>query len=694
MSLRSILRNMLTVIAVAIAATAGSATLPGDADAPVPHQRPDTGENATAGDEAGAARVAGVPEAGPMEAPADISRLKEGLDALSSGSAIQARVIRESLPKGSLDRDILTWAIALDGGKDVPSGEIADASRELAGWPGMDALRRNAEEALFRENPPPAAVVKAFGGTPPRTPDGLILLARSWLALGERGAALAVLSPFWRKEKLDAKDETAILAEFGSIIPAADHRYRMERMLYEDRIASAGRVADLAGAKPLADAWSAVIRNSADAGKLLDAVPEAQRGAGYDFARIRWLRRSGKYEEAAAAMLKAPRDDASLIDPDEWWQERRALSRDLLDAGDAKTAYALAAAHSAETPAMAADAEFHAGWYALRGLGDATLAAGHFQRIAEIAGNPLSLSRAYYWLGRAAEKGGPGDADSYFRRAAEYGATFNGQLAAERLGRKTIDIPSPEPSANDRALFGGREAVRAIGRLDEAGYAGRAGILFQDLAQELASPGELVLLAGLAEQQGNDFMALRVGKIAARRGIDIGALAHPIGAIPASAKIDTAGKALAYAVARQESEFNVAAISGSGALGLLQLMPGTAREMAKKTGLPYSEARLTTDAGYNATLGAAFLADQLARFDGSYILTFIGYNAGPRRAREWIARYGDPRGGRLDDVVDWIEHIPYAETRNYVQRVMENYEIYKMRLSGRFDIAGDLVKGK
>jgi soluble lytic murein transglycosylase len=347
----------------------------------------------------------------------------------------------------------------------------------------------------------------------------------------------------------------------------------------------------------------------------------------------------------------------------------------------------------AESPAAQADAEFHAGWYALRALNEPRTAARHFAKIADISDRPLSLSRAYYWLGRAAEQGGPGNAADYFRKAAQYGMTFYGQLAAERIGRNTIDVTYPKPSEADRTRFAEREAVKAIKRLQLADYGWRANLLYQDLAQELTSPGELALLAVMAEKDDNNFMALRVGKIAASRGLDIGALAHPIGVIPASARLDLAGEALCYAVARQESEFNVAAVSAAGARGLLQLLPATAKAMAKKAGLPYSASRLVTDAAYNATLGSTFLAQQLARFDGSYVLTIAGYNAGPRRAQEWVGRYGDPRGKSLDTVVDWIERIPYTETRNYVQRVMENLEIYKMRLSGHFDLAGDLVKG-
>ncbi len=627
-------------------------------------------------------------------AAGSIANLKSGLDALAAQEVGRARAVRDSLSENSLDRHILAWAIALRGGDLVPSGDISAAAQALPGWPGMAALRRNSEKALFRENPAPQTVVRAFGGSQPQTVEGVILLSRAYVALGNRDAARSVLSPFWRVEKLEAKDEATIINEFGSLIPAADHRFRMERMLYAERVNSAKRVAGLAGAQALTDAWSAVIKGDKNAQKLLDAVPLAQRSAGYVFAQARYLRRGENFTQAAAVMLKAPTDKASLVDPDAWWIERRSLSRELVDKGDMKTAYRIVAAHAAESPTNAADAEFHAGWYALRGLNDAKTAAKHFARIADLAEGSISKSRAYYWLGRSAEAGGPGNSKAYFERAASYGTTFYGQLAAERIGQGAIKIAYPSPTDADRRDFAQREAVNAIKRLEDAGYASLADTLYRDLAGQLTSPGELALLAVMAEKRDNHFLALRVGKIAAARGIDIGALSHPIGVIPANANISGSGKALAYAIARQESEFNVAAVSRVGALGLLQLMPGTAKDLARKNGLPYSQARLTTDAGYNAALGAAFLGEQLGRFNGSYVLTFAGYNAGPRRAQEWISRYGDPRGKDVDAVVDWIERIPFSETRSYVQRVMENYQVYKMRLSGKFDIVADLVNGR
>ncbi len=630
----------------------------------------------------------------PAAATGNVARLRSGLDELARGDVAAARAALGRLPAASLDRKILAWAVALAAGDSLSSSDIRATETLLAGWPGLAGLERNRERAMVREAGGANALVQAFGQKQPATFEGVVALARAHVELGSKEKARDVLSPFWRAQKLEPREEAAIIREFGKLIPKADHRARMERMLYAERINSAARVATLAGAQSLQKAWTAVIRNERNARKLLDAVPKADRSAGYLFAEARYLRRKHKFADAAAVMAKAPRDAAALVDPDAWWLERRVLSRELHDKGDLKSAYKVAADHAAESPENAADAEFHAGWYALRGLGDATAAAKHFSRIADVASGPISRSRGFYWLARAAEAGAPGNARDYYSKAAAYGTCFYGQLAAAKLGQAAPQVAYPAPNDADRKAFQQREAVAAISLLEKAGYPARADILYRDLAQRLTSPGELALLAAKAERRGDHTLALKIGKIASSRGIDVGALSHPIGAIPASARTSDAGKALAYAIARQESEFNASAVSGAGARGLLQLLPRTAKAMAKQAGIPYSRDRLTTDAGYNATLGAAFLGDQLGRFDGSYVLTFAGYNAGPGRAQDWLKRYGDPRGKDLDEVVDWIESIPFAETRSYVQRVMENYQVYKLRLIGNTDITRDLTAGR
>ncbi|MCO6389431.1 transglycosylase SLT domain-containing protein [Aliihoeflea aestuarii] len=624
----------------------------------------------------------------------DVSRLKAGLDALQSGNISRARTARNNLPSNSLDRAILSWAIATSGAEGVPSSEIAEAAFALKGWPGMSRLRANSERALLRENAGPQAVLRAFGDTQPETREGTIALTRAHLSVGNTQAARATLAPFWRTERLEPGEEASMIREFGRLLPASDHWARMESMLHIDRVTSAERVAGLAGGEALTKAWAAVIRGENNAGRLLAAVPQAQKKAGFYFAQARHQRRAERYKEAAQTILQAPTGAANLVNPDAWWIERRVLARELIDLGENRLAYQVAAGHSAESPANAVDAEFHAGWFALRFLNDPRTAHNHFNRIVQISEGPISLSRGYYWLGRAAEAGGPGTARDYYQRGARYGTAFYGQLAAAKLNATTISAAFPSASDADRRNFEGRQAVQAIRRLERAGHQGRANTLYRDLALQLDSVGELALLAVMAERRGDHPLALRVGKWAAGRGLDVGALAHPVGAIPGNANISAAGKALAYAIARQESEFNISARSGAGALGILQLLPGTARDMARKTGVSFDQARLTRDAGYNAALGAAYLGEQLDRFNGSYILTFAGYNAGPSRAAQWVSRFGDPRGQNIEQVVDWIERIPFHETRSYVQRVMENYQVYKMRLSGRADVVADLTGGR
>lgn len=623
------------------------------------------------------------------------SDLKSGLDALYAKQPQQAIEIRNNMPRNSLDRHILTWAIGVSGIQGIPSSEIFNAAAELKDWPGMKAMRRNSERALANEANTPQDIIKGFGNHTPITAQGMAALGEALIKTGQTVRARQIVAPWWYKAKLNAQEEQLVLSKAGGALLPADHMQRMRVMLYANRIPSAERVAKLAGAQSLFNGVAAVAQNDQNAREKLSGVDKnLRKDSIFQFAQIQYLRRSGQYEDAAKLMLKAPRDPNSLVDPDVWWVERRVLSREMLDLNKPKIAYQLVAAHSAESPTMAADAEFHAGWYALRFLNDPKTASQHFSRIIQLSSRPLSASRGYYWMGRSEEMtGNRVIALQYFKKAAHYGTTYYGQLAASRLGEQSPEISYPKPTTGDRQRFQSREPVMAIKRLETIGYADRARVLYRELGEELDSPGELAMLAVMAERKGDHYTSLKIGKNAVIRGMDVGALSHPVGAIPDSADISAKGKALAYSIARQESEFNPNAVSGAGAKGMLQLLPATAKAVADKHSILWQPQKLSTDAGYNATLGAHFLEEQLGRFNGSYILTFIGYNAGSRRAKEWIARYGDPRGLPLDLVVDWVERIPYSETRDYVMRVMENYEVYKARLTGTTDIKLDLMSG-
>jgi len=659
--------------------------------APVPSPRPDlTITNSVSPVTNVASLVVGSAQ---NSVPAIRGSLTQGFSALEGGDINRALSIRAGLQHGSLDRKLLAWAIAVSGKKGIKSGTISAIARDLPNWPGQKTMASNAERALAAELGGRRSIINQFRNQNPRTVEGAIGLANAYKAQGQRARARSVIAPFWHGEALDRKLENEILNSLGDVLTRNDHRRRMHQLFYNDRIRAAERVAAKAEQFSLAKARAAAIRKSNNAKKLiLGVAPSSKKDPGYRFARIEYARRSENWPLAKQLLLSAPRDRSVLIDPGEWWVERRIVSRKLSENGDVKTAYKIAANHSATSASDIIDAEFHAGFYAFRKLRDAATALKHFGRILNHATLPRSKARGYYWLGRASS----GDAAKLnFQKAARYSGTYYGQLAAHELGVRNLSISNPKPTKAERKKYASREGVRAIRRLEALGKDGLAGAFYRHLARVLTSPGELAILAADAERQGNFPLSLQVGKLADNRGYDVDTLAWPLGAIPGSAKISNKNRALAYAISRQESTFNKAAVSPANARGLMQLLPGTAKAVARKNGYTYSYKRLTRDAGYNATLGTAYLAEQLKEFNGSYVLTFVAYNAGPRRVGEWIDRFGDPRGKSLEFVVDWVEKIPFTETRKYVQRVLENYQVYKARLDGRgLSIASDLTRGR
>lgn len=632
------------------------------------------------------------------KAPADINTigLRYAIKFLDEGDPAAATAAAYAMPH-PVDTKVIDWLVAISGREDVPAAHIAGVWNKLSNWPGQTLLQTRFEQALVRENPPAETVINAMNGRKPVTDSGTYLLANAYLEAGRKKDAAKVVSTYWREERFGSAEEAKFRKSFGNLLTAADYKTRSDRLLYEEQTSAALRNAGYLGKNEQSLAAAVVaVSNGKNAANALAAVPAAMRKDPlYTYARIQYLRRADKFEEATKLMLAAPTDPAR-IDGDAWWVERRILSRELLDLGDAKTAYRIAAAHSAESSAPIAEAEFHAGWYALEYLGDPITAKRHFAKIHPVSSRPLSQSRADYWLGRAAEKAGnKAEAIRYYRQAGKHPSAFYGQLALAQLGERNLPItPSIKIDKSTRDRFESRELVQVIKRLDSLNRSDRNVIFYRALANELTDPGEIELVAEMAREHGGNQLALQIGKLAAYRGLPVETTAFPTSAIPKSAKTGQVDKSMVYAIARQESAFNPGAISGAGARGLLQLMPATAKSMAKSVGLPYSKARLTTDPAYNASLGAAFLGQLQSSFGGSFVMTFAGYNAGPSRVKTWVERYGDPRDPNVD-VVNWIERIPFTETRNYVQRIMENMQVYRARLgSPALTIHTDLKQGR
>jgi soluble lytic murein transglycosylase len=469
-------------------------------------------------------------------------------------------------------------------------------------------------------------------------------------------------------------------------------------LMYTDRIEQAAALAPLVGESygKLAQARQAMLRKNRDAQKRLDAVNgEARTDPLFGFTLAEFHRRTEKDREAAEALLAVP-VEKTVDHADEWWVERRIVSRGLIERRDFKRAYDIAAAHRGGNRETLAEARFHAGWYALRFLGDPDKARPHFKALQASVTLPTSRARAAYWLGRTEEAAGKIDAArEHYTVAAADEATFYGQLARVKLGRDSLELPpEPEPTDQDRLAFRQNDLGQVYVLLVQAGLKPDAVPIGLELAKQLPSGGQIAILTDYLTRLGDHRGALQIGKAAADRNLGTERLAYPVEALPEGSRGQTEVEtAMVYAIARQESAFDPRAVSHAGAMGLLQLLPTTAAATARSRGLPFSRPRLTADAEYNATLGAAYLGDLVQEFNGSYILTFAAYNAGSGRARQWIRRFGDPRDPRIDPV-DWIELIPFGETRSYVQRVTENLQVYRERLGGtKLGIAEDLRRG-
>ncbi|MFN7027338.1 MAG: lytic transglycosylase domain-containing protein, partial [Pseudorhizobium sp.] len=313
--------------------------------APLPYAKPDS---PTAASFPMPLTTKSIPRTGRLT-PAPV--LKSGLDALSDGNAGRAIMIRNGLPPGSLERQVLTWAIATSGTSGVPSDEIAAAEAELAGWPGLDGLRAQSERALFLENPKAEKVFAAFERAPPQTAEGTFVFARALRETGKQDEAVQMIRQLWASDALDTALENRILKDYGSFLKPVDHKGRMDYLMYRSRVTQAKRFADLGEAQSLYKAWSAVIREAKNADALVKAVDTSwAEDPAYLFIQIEQLRRKDKYEDAAALLKKVPQDAAQLINPSEWWNERRIVARGLADQGDYRAAYEIVSAHRGARP--------------------------------------------------------------------------------------------------------------------------------------------------------------------------------------------------------------------------------------------------------------------------------------------------------------------------------------------------------
>ncbi|MBR0863280.1 lytic transglycosylase domain-containing protein [Bradyrhizobium sp. YCK136] len=562
-------------------------------------------------------------------------------------------------------------------------------------WPSQTFLRRRLEAAMWDDRRDDSVAWSWFENESPVSAKGRFTLAKAMLARGDRANAERLVREAWRSDPMSEDTENNALDQFGALLTPGDQKARMDTLLYGSENEAALRAAKRLGAGyvALAKARIASVKKAPNARALHEAVPrELHNDPGFLFSKIQLLRREEKFAEAAQLMLSAPKDPNRLYNLDEWWIERRLLARKMIDTEEFRSAYLIA--RDAALPSRdiyKTEQEFTAGWIALRFLNDPATATQHFARIGVGSVNPTTLARAGYWQGRAAEAAGrQQEARNAYARAAEQSTSYYGQLARAKLGLPQIELNSQPRGRGAERL----EIVRAAQLLYELDEREMAVPMLADMGEN-GDPEALTGLGELTQRYSDARGMLLVGKAALNRGLPFDFYAYPVNGIPQFTPIGPeVERSIVYAIARQESAFNPSVVSPAQAYGLMQVTPDAARYVCKRHGATYDLGRLKNDSAYNATLGSAELGGLLEDYRGSYIMTFAAYNAGRGSVKKWVDRYGDPRDPKVD-AVDWVELIPFSETRNYVQRIMENLQVYRARFGGgtRLQIEADLRRG-
>ncbi|WP_325061290.1 lytic transglycosylase domain-containing protein [Vitreimonas sp.] len=650
------------------------------------------------------AEAASYTPAAPLPSSAERMRLRSGLAAAESGDWSGLAQLRDSATD-PLVRRMLQWRWAASSEAPLYFDDIAQALNELQGWPGRTAMRTRAEQAILSSRLSASeriAFLRSEGG--PITGDGRMALAMSLRDAGQRSEAVEIARASWRDDALSTEMEDRALAAFSSSFSSEDHAARVDGLLWRNQHTAARRLLSRVSTadRLLANARIA-IQSRARRGlqAAVDAVPGSRAdNPGFLYDRAQYRRRAGNPEDALPLMVEVDPRQAPAAARSELFAERRLYVPRALRSRNYRQAYALVTNHGLTSGEAFADAEWMAGWLSLRFLGNPQRAREHFAHLSENVSSPVSLSRALYWRAEAERAlGNTAESERLLEQAAQYNFTYYGQLAATR-GDRTATLSLPETArVTDaaRSRFESRELVRALRLMAEVGAQRDFESIAFYLDDTLDDPMELELLSEMAREQSYYRTALRSAKAGLFRNVVATSAAYPTLELPAA--VQQRGRpepALVHAIIRQESEFDPGAISSANARGLMQLIPSTAQIEARRAGMSFQRAALTTDPQYNMTLGSQHLAGLIDDFGGSYVMAIAAYNAGSSNVRNWVNEWGDPRSSNVD-VIDWIELIPFSETRNYVQRVTENLQVYRHRLAGEpvaIQLERDLHRGR
>ncbi len=564
-------------------------------------------------------------------------------------------------------------------GNDIPFGDMSSFIATNPDWPGLKGVIAIAEQKIPTTTSPDQ-VIAWFNAHPPVSTAGFYRYADALEATGQNQGEAQQVRARWVDGDFGSDELGAFHSRYARFLDADADRARLDRLLWKNDSTGARRMYSYVddGVKALADARLALANQNPNADAFVSRVPGMlQSDAGLQYERLRW-RVHNNMDDAAIDILNHAPDNLGKAEA--WWTQREIMVRRMMMAHDYKQAYLLAADHNQLAGKTVIQAEFLAGFLALRFLSDPEDARVHFQALYDNANTPVSRARGAYWLGRSYEAlNNKVEAEQAYETAAALNITYYGQLASARLYANPVIQATPEPRIPNavRQAFFNRDLIRAVERLHAIGEDDRARTFFHAAIESAEQRSDFALLTELAYQIGRPDMAIEAAKAANQKNMLMASGGFPILDRTLTGAPEPA---FTHALIRQESMFNPKAESPAGAHGLMQLMPRTAQEVARKLGIRF-QSSLLTNTNYNLRLGTTFIQNQLAIFDGSYVLALAGYNAGPRRVREWMAQIGDPRDANVDPV-DWVEMIPITETRNYVQRIIESLQVYRARLGG------------
>lgn len=610
----------------------------------------------------------------------DMTLFQQGLTSARARDVIGTQSIMSRISDPTA-RKLVEWALVDTSDRQLSFTDLARAQTDLANWPRGDSRRAAGERALGAANASPDTVIAFFSGSAPTTADGAIALAAALEQKGQRREAQDLIRDWWRNRSFEEAQQSRIANRWSGWLTTEDHVARLNMLLLGPHGPATRAMVPLVPADRQAIANAVLaLRTAYSPDAIVAGLTQAQANdPAVVLERVRLLRSAGRQAEAFPLLAALPAAPAHKEGQDTLWSERRNYFLDALQQGNPRAAYAAMNGHGFPSGERKVDAEFFAGWVALTKLNDPAAAAQHFEVLRNSSSTPITQGRALYWLGRAAEaRGDRAGAQRLYKAGAEHWQTFYGQLAAEKAGVTTLTLPGePAPTPEDVNRFEGNEVVRAARILGAAGENTLLRVFAYHLDDTLPAY-DLTQVFDLMQGYGDQFGSMMVGRAASQRGFVMPERMYPLRMPPAVS--GAAPPEFTLAITRQESSFDPLARSGADARGMMQLLPATGQGVARRMGLGFSAEQLW-DPDANMKLGSYHLGELINNFGGSPLLATVGYNAGPARPPQWVARCGDPRSQQVDPI-DFIECAPFTETRNYMMRVMENMQVYRARLNG------------